>query len=291
VVHLSNALLSGLADRIRRALGCRVTCGLEDEEAFLDALEEPYRRQCWDLVSARCGQLDGMLSSSRIYGETMMGRMDLPAGKFRHVPDGIDASQYCPADAPPDPPAIGFLSQMTRGKGLAELVEAFIRLKQDPAQAELRLRICGGKTAGDEAYIAELRSRLAQAGLDDQVDWLERFDLQAKREFFDSVTVLSVPTLRPEASALFALESLAAGVPLVLPEHGINIEIAEATGGIESVAPNDPDALVDGLAALLGDRRRREKMARDARAGVVEQFDIQTHGRKMEQAFAEILAG
>ncbi len=291
VVHLSNALLTGLAGRIRRALGCKVTCGLEDEEAFLDALEEPYRKQCWDQVSAHCGQLDGMLSSSGTYGQTMMGRMRLPVGSFRHVPDGIDASLYCPAAAAPDPPAIGFLSQMTRGKGLAELIDAFVRLKQDPRQADLRLRICGGKTAGDEAYIAELQQRLARAGLEDQVDWLARFDLPAKREFFDTVTVLSVPTLRPEASALFALESLAAGVPLVLPDHGVNVEIAEATGGIERVAPNDPDALVEGLAALLQDGRRREKMARDARAGVVEHFDIEAHGRKMEQAFAEILAG
>ena len=43
VVHLSNALLIGLARAIRRATGARIVCTLSGEDIFIDALPEPHR--------------------------------------------------------------------------------------------------------------------------------------------------------------------------------------------------------------------------------------------------------
>ena len=47
VVSLSNALLLGMAGRIRRELDVPVVCSLQGEDSFLDGLPEPYRAQCW----------------------------------------------------------------------------------------------------------------------------------------------------------------------------------------------------------------------------------------------------
>ncbi|MFP4355885.1 MAG: glycosyltransferase family 4 protein [Phycisphaerae bacterium] len=287
VVHLSNALLTGLAGRIREKLQCRVTCGLEDEEAFVDALEEPYRTKVWEMLSDRCGQLDGMISSSADYGRRMMQRLQLDEDRFTHVSDGVEIEQYVPAQASPAAATIGFLSQMTRGKGLAELVEAFLTLRRE--MPDLQLHVCGGKTAGDEPYIQAVRRRIDEAGAGDDVCFVDGFDLPSKREFLSKLTVLSVPTLRPEASALYALEALAAAVPLVLPEHGVNIEIAAAAGGIDLVTPNDPAALVDGLRRMLTDTARRDQLARAGAAGAADYFNIEAHGDRMLQAFTQYL--
>ena len=47
VVCLSNALIAGLAKRIRQELGVPVVCLLEGEDAFLDSLPSPQSEQTW----------------------------------------------------------------------------------------------------------------------------------------------------------------------------------------------------------------------------------------------------
>jgi glycosyltransferase involved in cell wall biosynthesis len=218
-----------------------------------------------------------------------MDRLGLPVDRFQYVPDGVEIESYADLQPNTDGMVVGFLSQMTRGKGLAELVEAFLLLKARPGCDHARLHICGGKTAGDEPYLDGIRTRLQETALGDSVRFFDRFDLEAKRDFLASVTVLSVPTLRPEASALYALESLAAGVPLVLPDHGVNCEVASMTDGVELVRPNDAAALADGLERLLKDRARRDELARAGRAATAEHYNIRVHGDRMMQALNRFL--
>ena len=52
-----------------------------------------------------------------------------------------------------------------------------------------------------------------------------------KVRFLDSLDVLSVPTDYEDPKGLFILESLAAGVPVVQPDHGAFGELIESTGG------------------------------------------------------------
>ncbi len=50
---------------------------------------------------------------------------------------------------------------------------------------------------------------------------------------------------------------MASGVPIVQPRRGAATEIVETTGGGILVAPDDPDALADGLLELMADPGRR----------------------------------
>jgi len=47
IVHLSNALLLGLARRLKQQLNARMVCSLQDEDAWVDAMPAPYREQVW----------------------------------------------------------------------------------------------------------------------------------------------------------------------------------------------------------------------------------------------------
>lgn len=47
VVTLSNALLLGLARRLRSELATRIVCTLQGEDGFLDALPAPHRDEAW----------------------------------------------------------------------------------------------------------------------------------------------------------------------------------------------------------------------------------------------------
>ena len=57
-----------------------------------------------------------------------------------------------------------------------------------------------------------------------------------------SLDVLSVPTTHREPKGLFVLESLAAGVPVVLPNHGAFPELVASTGGGCLTPPGDASA-------------------------------------------------
>jgi len=272
VVSLSNALLVGLARRIKEALGAVVVCSLQDEESYVDALGEPQRSEAWATLGERARDVDAFIAPSAFYADAMRERLDLPAERFCVVHNAVDTDGLAPAGAPPDPPAVGFLSQLSAGKGLDTLAEAFIRLKRTGGPAGLKLRLFGGATGADAPIVRSVQKRLSQAGVADDVEWPDGFDAESKLPFLQSISVLSVPTRRGEAFGLFVLEALACGVPVVLPDHGAFPELVEATGGGVLCPPNDPAALAEALAALLTDTDRAAELGRRGRAAVLEKF-------------------
>ncbi len=272
VVSLSNALLVGVVRRIREALGVPVLCSLQDEEGYVDALEEPQRSQAWQLLRERCADVDAFLAPSAFYRQAMQRRLDLPAERFHVVHNAINASGLSPADGPPSPPAVGYLSQMCSGKGLDTLAEAFIRLKGSGRFAGLKLRVFGGMTGGDVEFVRSVRRRLAEAKVTEDVEFVQALDADSKLSFLQSCSAISVPTRRGEAFGLFLLEALACGVPAVLPAHGAFPELIEATGGGVLCKPNDPADLARALGELLDDPPRAAEMGRRGRRAVLEDF-------------------
>jgi len=288
VVCLSNALLLGLVRRIKEALDVPVVCIGQDEDAFLDDLPEPFRRRAWQETRRRAEEVDCFVPVSRYYADVMRSRFALPDEKVRAVYPGVDFEGYAPAPAPPDPPAIGYLSMMSQSKGLDTLAEAFILLKRRPQFQAARLRVSGGSIAGDETFISEVRAALTAAGVDADVEFVSDFSREGKQEFLRTLSVVSVPTPRPEAFGLFVLESLACGVPLVLPRHGAFVELSEETQGCVLTEPNDPRALADALADLLGDERRRSELGARGRRAVCEEFTIDRAAREMADVFRAV---
>ena len=145
-------------------------------------------------------------------------------------------------------------------------------LRARPEFGRLRLRLAGGQVEADAAFVAGVRARLARHEEAGDVDAQGNLPRAERQEWLRSLSVLSVPTLRPEAFGVFVLEALASGVPVVLPEHGAFPELVRATGGGLLVRPNDPDALAAALGALLRDPDRARALGRAGRAAVLERF-------------------
>lgn len=288
VVCLSNALLLGLNGRIRDRLRVPTVCLLQDEEPFLDALIEPYRREAWRMLRELAAGADAFVAVSHSYARTMQSRLGLPDDRLHVVYNGIDPRGYGPAETPPDPPAVGFLSQLCRGKGLDILVEAFVKLKSDPRLGGLKLRLSGGQTAADEPLLKQVRARLARAGVAGDVEMLDRFDRPAKQAFLRGLSVLSVPARDPEAFGLFVLESLACGVPVVLPRRGAFVELVEATGGGVLYEPNEPGVLAGVLGELLLDPPRARSMGRAGREAVLRDFHIERTARELAAVYQHV---
>jgi len=275
VIILSNVMLGGLASALRQRLQVPVVCMLQDEEAFLDSLGEPYSKEAWDLLRKCCREIDAFIAVSHAYANRIAPRLDLDNNRLHTVYMGIDLEEYKTADSPPDRPTIGFLSRMSRERGLDTLIETFILLKQNPDLKNCQLQISGGKSQSDEPFLMDLRRRLETAGVAEDVIFRPEFLGEERRQWLKELTVMCVPEKEEAAYGLFAMEAQAAGVPIVVPKIGMFPELIELTGGGVLVEFNSPRFFAAVLSPLLLNPDSSHDLGKQGRRGIKEHFDIQ----------------
>ena len=286
IVHISNALLIGLAEPIKQALNIPVLCTLQDEDVWIDAMGPQHSELCWDAIKTKTAFVDRFIIVSEYYAEVMRQRLAIADDKISVVPLGIDIAGFKRSSLPMDPPVIGYLARMSKPLGLGILAEAFIKLKEIPDLANLQLKISGGYTADDQPFIEEIKSKLATAGVLGDCHFEPEFNRDRRIDFFASVTLLSVPVLAGGAFGSFVTEAMAAGVPVVQPEIGSFPEIIEASGGGVLYKPNTPSRLDETVANLLNDRPRLEALAEAAAASAEELYSIRIMGARLNQIYS-----
>jgi len=318
LVVLSNLLIGGCIPTLQRTLTAPVLVTLQGDDAFLEHLPEPYKARAFDEIRRLVSNVDGFLVHSRYYAEFMAGYFGIPTDKLHVVPLGIDTRGYAEpengtgTDRPdrsqgpengtgtdrPDrsqshfpagrPPTIGYLARLAPEKGLHVLVDAFLELRQRPGLKDVRLRIAGWLGEHQRPFAESQFDKLRMAGLDDAFQYVGEVDRRGKLEFLRSLDILSVPTTHREPKGLFVLESLAAGVPVVLPDHGVFPELIASTGGGCLVPPHDPLALAGAIADLLGDEPRRRQYAAAGRQAVQQHRHAEAMARATLDVFQKL---
>ena len=177
----------------------------------------------------------------------MQKKMSIPDNKLHVLHVGVNPEVYTYSKPATKPHAIGYLSRICEENGFEILVDAFIRLKENPAFSNLKLKATGGMTGDDTKFINKQINKLKQKNIYKDFEIQEDFTETALRDFFRSISVLSVPVLKGEAFGLYQLEALASGVPLVQPALGAFPEISKATGGGVIYEPNTATALPEKL--------------------------------------------
>ncbi len=290
VVCLSNALLVGLARRLRRELGASVVCTWQGEDAFLDAMPEPVRGAVWRTLAERARDVDLFIAPSRYFGELMAQRLGLAADRWRVVPNGINLDGYHAAAVAPEPPALGFFARMCPEKGLDTVVDAFLEIRKRGRVPKLQLRLGGACGPGDQAFVGKLKERLAAAGVSGDAEFHPNLSRAEKLAFLRSLTVFSVPALYGEAFGLYVIEALAAGVPVVQPRCASFPELVAATGGGVLCEPRSATALADAVEALLLEPARSRQLGEAGRQAVAKNFSVRAMAEGMVGAFADGIA-
>ncbi|RJP29336.1 MAG: glycosyltransferase family 1 protein [Candidatus Omnitrophota bacterium] len=288
VALLSNGMLLGLAGPIKTALNIPIACTLQGEDAFLDALLEPYRTEVWRLLSSQARNVDALIPVSHYYAEVLQKKLHLASHPCFTVQNGITLDGYGELESPPAVPVLGYLARMCKMKGLDTLVEAFIRLKQNPEFQSLTLKIAGSKTNADEPFVRDLENRLRERQLLDQVSFHPNLTRDAKIQFLKSLSVFSVPATYGESFGLYVLEAMAAGVPVVQPRHGGFPEILERTNGGVLFAADQMDSYVAALANVLSDPQAARRMGEQGRKAVYENFSLERMTRDILRVFERI---
>jgi glycosyltransferase involved in cell wall biosynthesis len=285
VISLSNSLLIGLAPALARRLDVPIVCSLQGEDAFLDALTEPYRTKAWGLMRENARSVSLFISPSQFYADTMAPRLGLGPDKMTVLYNGLDFSQFDLARTEPAVPTVGFLARMIHGKGLTTLVEAFIKLASSHRVEGVNLRVAGAKTSSDGPYLQQLQTRLEEAGLAERVSFEPNLTFEEKVKFLHEVTIFSVPTTSGEAFGLYIAEAQGCGLPVVQPRHGAFPEILDITQGGVLCEPDDAESLSRALGDLLLDSPRRLEMARKGR----ENARLVFSASKMAETFEKVL--
>ncbi len=288
IIHLSNALLLGLAHRIKERLNVPVVCSLQDEDVWVDVMEPEARKKVWQLMSRKASFVDAFISVSDHFSVLMKDRMDLPDTKLQRLYLGVDPADYDFQHTSGKPKNIGFLSRMCHENGLDILVDAFIELKKDNRAAATKLVITGGHTRDDIGFIKAQKRKLREADLWDQVDFHEDFEGEGRKHFLRKVSVLSVPVRNGEAFGLYLLEALASGTPVVQPQLGAFPEIIATGGGGITYYPNEGRPLAAALKELLFDPDRLHQLSDAGREGVETHFHIKKQAAKMYELYKNI---
>ena len=267
---LSNMLIGGCIPTLKARLGCPVLVTLQGDDIFLDALPEPYRQQALGQIAELAPHVDSFIANSRYYADFMSRYLAIPAEKFRITPLGIDVRDFAapPADRSARPPTIGYLARLAPEKGLHRLIDAFLLLREAQETGQVQLRIAGWLGEHQRGYAEQQFERLRNAGLERDFQYVGSVDRLGKAAFLQEIDVLSVPTEYCEPKGLFVLEALAAGVPVVQPEHGAFPELIRATGGGRLVPPGDAPALAAALSSLLQDEAQRRALGSAGRQRV-----------------------
>lgn len=289
IIHISNALLLGLAHKMKQKLNVPIVCSLQDEDVWVDVMHESVKDKIWQLMADKGKEVDAFISVSNYFANYMKPKLNIPDDKLHTIYLGVNTAEYNFAQKGKGRRNIGYLSRMCYENGLDILVDAFILLKQDEAYADVNLLLTGGSTGADTKYIKQNLQRLDAAGLKGDYVLLADFEGEARHAFFNKVDMISVPVRNGEAFGLYMIESMAAGVPMIQPALGAFPEIIEASNGGVVFRENTPQALEEALKTVLDDSEYLAKLSKNARLGVEKYFEIDTHAKQMINVYKRLI--
>lgn len=297
VVCFSNALLLGMARRIKSELHTRIVCTLQGEDAFLDSLPGSHRAAAWQLVGERAADVDLFIAPSRYFADRMIRRLNLEPARVKVVHNGINLDGYTGVTGSRREsrltrnaaPVVGYLARMCKEKGLDTLVEAFIDLKRRESVPRLKLHIAGSCGPADEPFVKGLRKRLAEAGYLGETVFSPNISRAQKIGFLESLSVFSVPARYGEAYGLYLVEALAAGVPVVQPRTAAFPELVASTRGGALCEPENPKSLAGAIEALLVQPDRARAVGDAARKVVFERYHVEAMADSLLKLYAELV--
>ena len=295
LVNLTNILIAGVVPAIKSRLGVPVVVTLQGDDAFLDQLEESYRRKALDKIREIVSLVDGFVVFSRCYGEEMSRMLHIPPGRVFRVPLGLNTDGF-PGTArrsavSEEVKRIGYLARVCPEKGFDGLVESFIRLKSMEGMESVELHAAGWLGVSHRPFFEQQVERIREAGLEKSFQYHGVLDRVQKLEFLRSLDLLSVPSDYRESKGLYVLEALASGVPVVEPNHGPFPELLEQTGGGVLFTPGDRGELAATLAGLLGDPQRRGRLAEKGHRRVHRDRTAATMAKETLAVYRRILEG
>ena len=258
VIHLSTSMLVGIAKAIKNRIDIPVVCSLQDEEIWLDSLENQYANEAWKSIGQNSKYIDRFIASSEFYKSVAMSKVS-EIKDIDVVYPGVNIEKYKSLDCPQNP-TIGFFYRMNYENGLDILAQAFIKLKNENTIPNLKLKIGGGYTRENKRFVNRIR-RILQPYIRDVI-WSDNYNLDEHTHFYKDISLICVPLRFNESVGLYLCEAFAVGRPAIAPNTGSFSEIVGNAGILYS--PNDSEQLAESIKKMLTDNTLYEKCKENA---------------------------
>jgi glycosyltransferase involved in cell wall biosynthesis len=284
IIHLSNALIIGLARQLKSKMNVKIVCSLLNEDDWIDEMAEPFQSQAWILISKEAPNVDAFLTPSNYYKELFIGKTGIIGDNFHVVPLGFDPGDLSRTENAARWPSIGYFCRINAQNGFDKLVDAFIELKSNKELPGLTLHVSGGYTGDDKPFITKQIRKIKAKGLISFVRIYPEFHGDSKHEFFRNIDVMSVPVRKHDGYGLYILEANSAGVPVVQPATGAFPEIIERTSGGITYSTDNVSDLAKNLLILLKDNDLRSKLGKQGKEKVLTELSLE----KMSEGLSKV---
>ncbi|MFA7174402.1 MAG: glycosyltransferase family 4 protein [Kiritimatiellia bacterium] len=274
VIVLSNALLMGLAKRLKQTTEAPIFCWLQDEHVWTDAMHASLQQAVMQAMRDDAQHVDRFIAVSQYYRGIMSKQLGVDPSAIDVIYPGVNPAAYIQStQAAGAPQKIGFLSRLSADEGFDTFVDAFIELRADPQFCNVKLAATGGASP-DKKFLSRQRRKLQQAGLENDAEIsCDRF-AHDRFGFLSELILLCVPgASTPEAFGYYAVEALAAGVPVVLPKQGAFPEFVNFEQGGVLLDAIDAKAIAGTWAALLTSPAKLQALAANARVAANTTFN------------------
>jgi glycosyltransferase involved in cell wall biosynthesis len=225
---------------------------------------------------------DLIVAPSKGYREQFLAVFPNSAGRAAVIYNGIDISQFEPADLPgaeESDPYILCVSAYKETKGLDVLIRAFPRIRE--SAPELKLVIVGVGPLKDS-----LKKMARELGVEDGIRFEGRVTQPEVRDLLRHCRLFVLPS-RSESFGIAIVEALAAGKPVVATAVGGIPEILENGRNGLLVRPEDPAALAEAVLELHHSPSLRLGFSGSGRR-MVQRFSLERMGMNYERIYRDL---
>ena len=212
------------------------------------------------------------------------------SARVTELSNGVDTAQFKPqangvreelgvSQSKPVALFVGALDQAHRFKNVDGLLRAFANLTLD---AELWIM-------GDGDLRSSLETLARELGLGSKVRFLGKRSPHELPPFYTAANVAVLPSTSVESFGLVLIEAMACATPVIasaLP--GVKSLVREGVDGC-LVPPSDLEALTKGLAHMLSNPERSQKMGQVGCEKVRRSYDWNVIGERLETLYAEVI--
>jgi starch synthase len=216
---------------------------------------------------------DAVLAPSRYVRDAQTASGAAPE-RILDVPFGVDLDRFSPGPREADGVfRVLFVGKLSQRKGIAQLLEAFRRLRLPRAELEFV-----GDIVGTGRWLARYR---------DAFVWRPQVSHAVLAEIYRRADVFAFPSLH-EGSALVSYEALASGLPVIATPNTGSVVRDGVEGFLVPVGEIEP--LAERLLELYRNPERRMEMACAARRRA-EEFSWTAYGERLAAAVRSALVG
>lgn len=228
-----------------------------------------------------------LLVLSRAFGDFLVRRYRVPESRVHVVPAGVDHLRFTLGDRsearrvlglPQDRFIVLSVRRLVRRMGLNRIIEA---AKQDREGDVLWL------IAGGGALEHDLRSRVAEAGLNDRVKILGRVSEETLPILYRAADLFVLPSMALEGFGLIILEALSSGVPVIGTRVGGIPEVLEPYSADSLLSATPTSEEIWDRVKQVRDGKVRLPVQEEAREFVLKRYTWEIAAQAVEREYLE----